>query len=221
MNIRKRCSRTIAFAFMLFLGLMINLPDHRAAGQDGFCQPGDWDEIISAFKKYWEYPSPENAKSLLILLPVDWPSELANTSAGAIEMIIAGENYGILDLEALAGDSCSTEVLIRLLAISDGWAATQIKASLGTIIRVNPTLFLSSLWPYRDKAFIKRAGYAANGPNYAYNNHPSAFQYDLHKRIEALNTVTDSKYADIKEAIIEVIREELEPQDRKGDLFRR
>lgn len=209
MNIQNGNLRTITLAFMLTLGLMGNLAGQCTEKKVGLDQTKDWNEIISAFQRYWDFPSLENAKSLLTILPVDWPAELAKSSGEAIDLIIAPETYGILSTEALAGNSYSAEILIRLLAITDGYATTLIEGTLGVIIRVNPTLFLSSLWPYRDKAFIKKVRYAVAGPGYAYNNHSSAFRFDLLKRIESLETVMDKNFADIKEACIKSIRDEL------------
>ena len=148
---------------------------------------------------------------MLTILPIDWPDKLARArnKGEALDRIISPETYGILSLEAYAGDRYSTEILFRLLEVTDGYSTTLIKATLGAIVRINPKLFLSSLSEYKDKPFIKKVGYAVAGPDYSYNNHPSAFRYDLEKRIESLETITDCKYADVKAACIKKIREEL------------
>jgi hypothetical protein len=169
----------------------------------------DWNEVLPAFERYFNYPSPENAKAVLAVLPREKPDKLVGNTGQALEYIINSREFGILASEALAGERYSAEILFRLRNFSDGWASEVVDGTLGAILRINPKLFLEVLFEYQDASFIKRGGYPVAYPNYSYNNHPSAFKYELGKRIEALERVDDPKYDKLKQACLRELRKEI------------
>jgi len=169
----------------------------------------NWTKALAAFDVYLEFPSPANAKAIVELLPNKKPVNVIGGTSQALEYIISGENYGILAKEAIAGDKCSVEVLFRLLNLTDGFATEIVLGTLGTVVRMNPRLFLKVLNESLDMWYIATEGYPVEFPGYAHNNHPGAHKYDLEMRIRALESVEDLSVDKIKQDCIRKLREEL------------
>lgn len=195
--------------WLIFLGII------GFMSVDGFTieaqnkQTINWTKTLAAFDAYLELPSPMNAKAIVELLPQQKPDNIIGETSQALEYIISGENYGILATEAIAGDKCSVEVLFRLLNLTDGFATEIVLGTLGTVVRMNPRLFLKVLNENLDMWYIATEGYPVEFPGYAHNNHPGASKYDLEMRIRALESVEDLGVDKIKQDCIRKLREEL------------
>jgi hypothetical protein len=163
----------------------------------------DWHTVIVAYDAYVDYPSPEHAKALLITLPTDYPSKQAGDKKQALEHIFSEDSYPILLEEATSGDRSTIEVMFRLLNVTDGYLTELVLSELGQIARNWPKQFLGVLAVYKDSGYSREHGYPLSFPGAGYNMHKKAYRYHLQKTIEALKSVKDPKYTEIKEAGIE------------------
>lgn len=198
-----------ALIWAIVLGILGYFPVGNVPAQTQPNQVLDWNEVLMVFDRYFNYPSPENAKAVLGVLPREIPDKVAGNKGEALEYIINSKEFRILASEARAGERYSAEILFRLRKFCDGWGAEVVDGTLGALLRINPMLFLEILFEYKDDPFTKRVGYPVAFPNYAYNNHASAFIYELGKRIEVLARVDDPKYDELKQACLEQIRKEM------------
>ena len=196
-------------AWIIFLGAICCFLNGSSNAKAHVSQNIAWESILKAFDEYFNLPSTENAKKVLIRLPRERPDTISRDTGQALDYIISADNYGILILESMAGDRYSIEILFRLRNFSDGGFSETLDGTLGNILRINPKLFLDVLLDYLDTSFIKRCGVPVAFPGYAYDVHPDARRYDLEKRIEALDRILDPKYAEIKHICIKTIREAL------------
>lgn len=161
----------------------------------------DWDKVKHRFSSFFEYPSPENAESLMKLLPAGEVSKEIGDRSGALELAMA--DYTILETEVLAGNRYAADVLFRLLSLSDGALTMDIMETMGLLIRVKPKYFLDLVLKYRESPFLKEEfPVYAVGP--AYREKKGASKYEYEMRIEALESVSGSKYAEV---IGECVRE--------------
>jgi hypothetical protein len=165
-------------------------------------QAFSWANAIEAYDKYIDYPIPENAKSLLAALPMDISYGQIGNAGRERKHIFSADNFPVLHFEALSGDSLAVEILFRLLNVTDAAYAETVEATLGTVLRFHPKVFLDVCLIYENAKVIKTWGFPATFTGQGYFEHPKAARVILEKRIEALEGVTDSKYAIIKDACI-------------------
>jgi len=166
-----------------------------------------WDRVLKAYDTYVDYPSPDNAKALLAALPADSINKESGDGNAALKHMFSSDNYPILLEEAWCADRVAIEILFRLLNICDGLYTENVETTLGWVVRDQPLLFLEMLLAYKDTYHVRMAQeYPVSFIGIGHNLHPKAAIYILEKRIEALETVKDPKYAEIKEACIKQLR---------------
>jgi len=161
----------------------------------------DWDKVKHCFSSFFEFPSPENAESLMKLLPAGEVSKEVGDRSGALEMAMA--DYTILETEVLAGNRYAADVLFRLLSLSDGALTMDIMETMGLLIRVKPKYFLDLVLKYQESPFFKEK-YPVYAVGPAYREKKGARKYEYEMRIEALESVSGSKYTEV---IGECVRE--------------
>jgi hypothetical protein len=161
-----------------------------------------WEKAKEQLDVFFGRPSPENAQNLLRSLPSGQIFKEVGDRSGTMDLI--DRNYTILETEVLAGNRFAAEALLRLLRMSDGAVAENILQTLGTLVRVNPQLFLKVL-------IRNREGHNTNsrmpvygvGPGYFEN--PSACRYEYEMRIKSLESVGGAEYlAVITECVAEL-----------------
>ncbi len=172
----------------------------------------DWNKILTHFMAYADNPNEENALRLLHSLPQDRPTEMFGDARAATRHIF-GENYVILYEEAAAGDRIAIEILFRLLNISDGGSQEMILSDLGLIVRLYPKLFLEILSKYQETKHVKNFGYPVAFVGTGHNMHPRAEKHVLKKRLEAVSSVDDSEYKELRDACIKIIEEMIKKID--------
>ncbi len=165
-----------------------------------------WDLAVFAYDTYVNCPTPVNARKLLDSLPADRPTEINGDSQRALRHIFDGDNYLILQNETLFAGSTNLEIYFRLLNITDGGVLENVLAELGSLLRVEPQMFLEVLMRYKDSWYIKTWGYPVTFQGTGYNSHRSAAIYDYEKRIEALEKVRNPKYSRLKDDCINLLR---------------
>ena len=169
----------------------------------------DWDMVKSAFDAFLEYPSPENAKAFSDAIPRDKTKNERGNKSKTIDYITDGLTYGVLDNEILAGNRYAVEAAFRLLNFSDGGFARDLCITLGSLIRINPRLFLEVLYEYKSSWVIKAAGPPVLNLGYAYVDRFKAQAYENRMRIKALESVADPKYMEIRKACVDKLLKEI------------
>jgi hypothetical protein len=171
-------------------------------------------EIMAAYSSYLEYPDSQNAKRVGALLP---GKELANRGsytsriANILENIInAGDHYFILEREAWAGDENAADILFRLKIISDGASSETLCTSLGTLVRLNPLLFLKLLYKYEgQKPTAENVKlYVTMLDSYFWERERAA-KYELEMRIVALERVKEKEYVELAQACTESLQQRI------------
>jgi hypothetical protein len=169
----------------------------------------DWDKVMSAFDVFLEYPSPENTKAFMDSIPKDETKNESGDASKTIDHIIDAFSYGILENEIWAGNRYAVEAAFRLLNFSDGEFAEDLCTTLGTLIRINPRLFLEVLYEYKNSWFVKEVGPPVHNLGYAYVDRLKAQQYELRMRIKALESISDPKYMEIRKACIDQLLKDI------------
>lgn len=163
----------------------------------------EWDKVKQYFSVFFEYPSPENAKSLMNSLPAGEVSKQVGDRSGTLDLVM--DYYTILETEVLAGNKYAAEVLFRLLSLSDGALTMDILETIGMLIRANPKLFLDMVISYRESPFIKNR-YPVYAVGLAYREKIKARRYEYEMRIETLESVSGSKYSEIIEECVRELK---------------
>jgi hypothetical protein len=195
------------FILILVVNIMGNLFTGGLSQLARGAQVFNWDKAMVAYDAYIDYPSRDNAKALLAALPMDRPDEESGDRWRALEHIFSADSYPILYEETTSGDRISIEILFRLLNVTDGHYTELILSTLGWIVRNRPQVFLEVLTLYKDSGSVRKHGYPLSFSGPGYNMHKRAYRYHLERSIEALETVRDQKYATIKEACINRLRQ--------------
>jgi len=205
----KQMNRTQNLRYAIIVGIVISVIGGASysAGQKG--HDLNFRELRAAFDSYLDFPSEENARAILAILPREKPNKITGDFGEVLHYVVSAKNYGILADEAQAGSRYTTEILCRLLNFADGMAAEYISATLGTLLRFSPKLFIEVLFDYKDTELVKRIVHSAASTDYAYNVHPKACIFDFKKRIEALEGITDPRFADVKKACIQELLEKI------------
>ena len=186
---------------MGLVGLCISMATALAVSRMSFGSPIrnqesilDWDLARERFAVFFEWPCPDNAVKLLNSLRRGEVSKEKGDRSGTMELI--DRDYSILETEAVAGNRYAAEVLFRLLSISDGALTGYILQTMGTIIRVNPILFLDMALKYRESGFLGyRMPVYGITPGYVDNTKARRYEYEM--RIRALEGVTGEKYSEV------------------------
>jgi hypothetical protein len=160
----------------------------------------DWDCVKERFAAFAEYPTSENARLLRISLPERGPFIQTGNRSGTLELIM--KEYVLIEREAWAGNKQAVECLFRLLSLSDGAMTQDILITLGTLIRLNPELFLEVAIGYQESPFIKAKGFPVYGVEPIYWEKEKAYIYEIEMRIKALEGVKEIAYSVIIEECV-------------------
>jgi hypothetical protein len=127
--------------FMLLLLCLISFSE--TLGQD---VKVNWTVLKTAFQKFVEYPSSENASHVILLLP-EKHIEYRNSpeEEKTILYIFDAENFGMLDRQVISRNREAVRLAFRLHSIADGAFTEELNIMLGTLIRIDPKLFLEEL----------------------------------------------------------------------------
>ena len=166
-----------------------------------------WDKILISYNKYIDFPSQENAEELLASLPIDAPDKRIGDAEVVLKEIFSAESYVILAQEAHSGDRIAVEIYFRMLNITDGLYAENIESGLGFIVRNHPRLFLEMLMKYKHNRRLRSGGYPVSFIGIGHNMHARAAIHILQKRIDAIRSVKDLKYTDLKIDCIQQLRD--------------
>ncbi len=188
--------RKVTLLLIILLGVSGSSQDGLALQQATVERVFHWDELLSAYDAYIECPSQNRARSLIKALPQDAPTERSGDAEATLFHIFSIDYHPVLREEAESGVAEAAEIYFRLLNITDGLYAENVKSMLGFILRNHPRMFLGLLNKYKSIKRIKMWGYPIDFIGAGHNMHLKAALHILKKRIEALETVQDGDLID-------------------------
>jgi hypothetical protein len=159
----------------------------------------DWVHINNAWETYINYPSSETADSLIALLPETWhpmlPSDELKTST-----VLAMEDIGMLERQVYARDRSAVRLAFRMLTIADGVLAEELCIILGSLIRIDPELFLEELNTNRSTVF--ELGPLVNNFGHDYVDRFRAQELECKLRIQSLKKIDNPVTAPVRDTCI-------------------
>jgi len=106
----------------------------------------DWSQFQEIWEKYIFHPSDENAKKVINILPDKDHVVYSHSEEEAKALkIVSGEGLRILEYEVHSSELEAVRSAFRLFTIADGAFAEELCFILGSLIRINPKLFLEEL----------------------------------------------------------------------------
>ncbi len=168
----------------------------------------DTELLLLRFRAYQKNPSDRNAELLYEALPESGHAGLDNTGREIFGEI--GDNLGTLEKQVLKGQRNSVKVAFRMFTISDGAFTEWLQIMLGKLITKNPEMFLEELKTHLH--LCRELPIYNLGPEFVDKLDERIDEYKL--RINALETVSASDLADIKERCIELLEKRLAPFER-------
>lgn len=165
----------------------------------------NWAEIASRIDAYTTYPSPENARSAIAMLPdkqVTFSGSAEESKAN--EAIYARRPMAVLEKQVLRRDQASVELAFRLMNIADGAFAEDLDIIVGKLVKVDPVLFLTEL--QRTKRPDLEGLVLNLGDAYVDETESTCAEWRLRKK--ALQRVKVTGLEVIKQRVIETIDKE-------------
>ena len=197
-NLWKKCSHYFS-SLLIFLALIALPASCKPELQGGF----DLAKFYEAWKEYISYPSSENAIRVYTLLPdtghvfnyIDIDEELEDTLWDVYESL------SMLERQVYSSDREAVRLAFRLLTTwADGACGEELDIILGTLIRINPKLFLEELYTHRNLVSRLDALVGNFGPEYCGRDKAERLEASL--RIKALKQVTDPKLVEVHDECI-------------------
>ena len=112
----------------------------------------------------------------------------------------------LLGVQVVAADSSAVDLAFRLMAKADGYVGEIMSAMLGSLIRVNPRLFLQVL--QRNRSTVVRLDSLVGGFGPAYVDRERAQNYERDQRLAALLSVNDPALVEVRDECVSILREE-------------
>ena len=157
----------------------------------------DWDKVKSTYTEYLKNPTPDNGKRLLEALPQEKTEDEQGDISRAVAYI--DNDYIAFEGRILAGDRFLIEAAFRLLNFSDAGFSESLDQMLGNLARERPKLYLEFLLKYRNGSFIRNVGLPILETN---SWEPEDMIAEWTKRVNALKTVKETKYRQIRDECI-------------------
>ncbi len=154
--------------------------------------------VVSAWaetpwESYLAHPVPENA---------DRVAEISYTE-GKYDLTRIDQDLMLLEVQMVAADSSAVDLAFRLKA--DGYVGQTVSEMLGSLIRVNPRLFLQVL--QRNRSTVVRLDSLVGGFGPAYVDRERAQNYERDQRLAALLSVNDPALVKVRDECVAILRE--------------
>ena len=172
----------------------------------------EWSRVVEAYDAFIDLPSPQNADRLLSALPADRIVEEIGDGVSALDHMFQEVDSLVLYEEVISGERYALEIYIRLLRYVDGYYREFIESTLGWLARDKPDLLLDMFLKYKDFEPFKDHGFPVSFIGMGHNVHLKAADFILGKRLLALSSVKDPKYAEIQAQCINDIKKALKRQ---------
>jgi hypothetical protein len=146
----------------------------------------NWKQLKIAFENYVEYPSSENALRVSALLPENHVKLMDDKDAKEAREYIWSQ-LNMLERQVISKDRAAVRLAFRLFCISDGAFTEELDMMLGSLIRIDPVLFLEEL--KRSKHPVLSNGGLVANLGVMYVDRYKARCYGIQQRIKSLEAV--------------------------------
>jgi hypothetical protein len=178
-----------------------------------------WRAAKIAFKKLVEEPSPLTTRDFYLSISgeiEDDKTEILDYVFGPhiSEFMPGVGRFSVIANEMLIGDVYAARSAICILGYAEKWQKPpsqklpilmQIGASLGTLIRAYPSLFLRACFEERESPFLRERGIPYGYPPFILHLKKSMLSYEMEMRKEALQTVDDPQLQFIRDECLDLI----------------
>lgn len=148
-----------------------------------------WGPFADALNKYFEYPSPQNAKSAYQYLPKSGHVKMTGDKVVNDTLELFYSNFRILERQVISRDAEAVKLSFRLFSITDGAYAEELDILLGKLIRIDPKLFLGEL--VANRGSIGSLGGLLGNEGEEYVDRINAQCFENRQRKKALQSVSD------------------------------
>jgi hypothetical protein len=184
-------------------------------------QEAYWANAYAAAGAYFAQPTPENADKFLMALPAERAPMIDPDGEVRLREYVLDffggdrKNFGVLDKKLGQADPHAWDICYRLLNISDGGYSEIVLYGLGTLITINPRLFLQkvlahqpSSLDYLDSMLMMVAEFGeipeAGGDSAKYEE---ISNNRIAQRIKALESIDDQDLAKLRDQCISKLRQ--------------
>jgi hypothetical protein len=194
--------RLSLIVFLLFL----IFPNHSYADQPRN-QKVDWVKLGAAWENYMDYPSSENADKVYNLLPAQGHFNYTHEHQEEDETSeLIYSNLKMLERQIYSSDRHAVKLGFRLFTIADGGFAEYLDDILGSLIRINPRLFLEELKENRD-IIMGLDGLLGNFGD-PYVDRMKAHDLEASLRVKALRSVKDKSLKSLRDECIRTLEKD-------------
>jgi len=164
----------------------------------------DWSSLQEAFKTYAEYPSSENAMKIVEILP---DSHVAYNGSKqekeALDFIYNWEQFRMLERQVFSRDRVAVKLAFKLRSIADGGFSEDLDIMLGTLVRIDPKLFLEELSSAKPE--VQQLDHLLANEGAIYVDRMDAQCLENQLRIKSLESIKDTSLKKIKYRCIETL----------------
>jgi hypothetical protein len=181
-----------------------------------------WSTVKAAFEKLVREPSPLTAREFYLSISDercpkgDKTAILDYVFGPSFSEFMSGVGrFSVIAAEMLNGDPYAARSAIRILGfVENEWQnppftklsiRLEIGASLGVLMRANPTLYLRACYEERESSFIREKGLPYGYIPFILHIKNSMVSYDMEMRKEAVRSVDDSELQFIREECLHLI----------------
>jgi hypothetical protein len=191
-------------------------------GAQSSVSPPDWDKILKAGQTYFNDPTSANSLELYKALPETQVRSVRDGQEFRDVFYFFDAHLGALEHHVLLADRNAVRVAVRLWTIADGAFAEVLSEMLGDLIQVDPKMFIEEIrnfpWPkdYGDFDEWLSQGNILCAAGIEVSE--EIRRKKLESRIRALETVTDSRFAKVRDHYISIIIRHLRDIGEYRDL---
>jgi hypothetical protein len=181
-----------------------------------------WRAAKIALKKLVEEPSPLTTREFYLSLSEEVESDKTEIldyvfGPNLVEFMPGVGRFSVIAIEMLNGDIYAARSAIRILGYSKEWQRPPsqklpiflwIGASLGTLIRANPSLFLRACLEERESPSLQERDIPYGYPPFILHMKKSMLSYEMEMRKEAVRSVDDPELQFIRDECLDLIEKE-------------
>lgn len=193
-----------------FLGGMLAA---MASVADGQTVAPNWPRLCDAYKTFRANPDSRNASAVTGLLPKRLNLPLPKTRDEQRCWYYIADHLEVLSKKVQAGDVEAVRLAFRLMAISDGHMSEELDIMLGKLAIPHPRLFLKLLAENRE--LVVRLDALLGNLGEEYVDRFEAQCLALRRRVRALQTVTDTSLAHVRDEAIAALKDQISDYCRR------
>ena len=186
---------------------LMNQEDSNADNKPGSKPPTET-KLIETWNEYCNFPSKENAKSFINLIPRTGPLDLREKHFAEVVEIF--KDLKIVLNQMIGGDPSAAKLCIRLFRIADGANYEYMQAYLSYLVRICPKSFLHILVDNKDEEYFALNGNPVNHISYDFTDRDEAALYELEQRKNALSEIMEKNVETIKQECIKILESSIE-----------